>query len=353
MGKSGRVHITSRERAELRAIEAELGVMRIGEASATQTVLPSVRQLLDTEVVLLVSPVERAGGVALERLLAAGSPAPGRFARIFGAFLVRAPTRFAWYDIKRPEAAQRNKVIEAHDVIPPGELEQSAIYREVLVPLGVQNHRQPRILLCDGPSLLGWFGAFHPGPVEPRLKNGLARIAPAMRRRLSIERRLNGATTQSSALATTLEHLGAPAFLVSGTGAILQCNAAGRGLLERDGAGLPAALRDSIAGRPSALTFEVNALRDSGTPAAYLMILRSTSTDLRLWASVDAAAHRWSLTPRQRAVLEHVVRGAASSTIAAALGITARAVELHLTAIFDRAGAESRADLVARVLLGR
>jgi DNA-binding NarL/FixJ family response regulator len=59
---------------------------------------------------------------------------------------------------------------------------------------------------------------------------------------------------------------------------------------------------------------------------------------------------RWQLTPRQGEVLGLVSRGLANATIAAALGCGDRAVELHLTALFDRAGVESRAALVARVL---
>jgi DNA-binding CsgD family transcriptional regulator len=61
---------------------------------------------------------------------------------------------------------------------------------------------------------------------------------------------------------------------------------------------------------------------------------------------------RWGLTPRQREVLGRVAGGDATGTIAAALGISERAIEMHLTALFDRVGVDSRAALVARVLLG-
>ena len=30
-----------------------------------------------------------------------------------------------------------------------------------MVPLGLQRHKQLRVLVCDGPALLAWVGAFH------------------------------------------------------------------------------------------------------------------------------------------------------------------------------------------------
>jgi DNA-binding NarL/FixJ family response regulator len=45
-----------------------------------------------------------------------------------------------------------------------------------------------------------------------------------------------------------------------------------------------------------------------------------------------------------------VVRGMANATIAAELGISERAVEGHVSAIFDRAGVDNRAALVALVM---
>jgi len=47
-----------------------------------------------------------------------------------------------------------------------------------------------------------------------------------------------------------------------------------------------------------------------------------------------------------------VVRGLANKTIAELLTISLRAVELHVSAIFDQAGVDCRAALVSRVLVG-
>jgi DNA-binding NarL/FixJ family response regulator len=48
----------------------------------------------------------------------------------------------------------------------------------------------------------------------------------------------------------------------------------------------------------------------------------------------------------------HVVNGTPNTTIATMLRVSVRAVELHVTKLLDRAGVDSRAALVAHVLLG-
>ena len=55
-----------------------------------------------------------------------------------------------------------------------------------------------------------------------------------------------------------------------------------------------------------------------------------------------------SLTPRERAVLEHVARGLGNKQIAAQLGISERTVKFHVSAVFTKLGAANRTDAVAR-----
>ncbi|MDQ3365000.1 MAG: helix-turn-helix transcriptional regulator [Myxococcota bacterium] len=346
-----RLKPTVAEVASLEAIRAELAVVRLGEASAVDSVLPPIRELLGTETIMVLSPVDRGDGLEIERFHADGFAAAPELARRFATFLRAAPPRYAWYDAVRPEPAQRNRVIEAHDLMGPGELEASAIYHQVLRPLRLHAHRQPRVLLCDGPSLLGWFGAFHAGAIESRQKQLLRALIPMMRRRLAFERRLATTPRAYAALETCLEQLGAPAFVVTGAGRIAETNEAGRSLLAVHGAELRSALRDRLQGRPTSLALELTLLEQRGAARSYLAILRGDAADARISSSIASATRRWSLTPRQRDVLDHVVRGQATATIAAWLGISVRAVELHVTAMFDRVGVDSRAALVAAVLL--
>jgi DNA-binding CsgD family transcriptional regulator len=57
-----------------------------------------------------------------------------------------------------------------------------------------------------------------------------------------------------------------------------------------------------------------------------------------------------SLTPRERATLAQIVRGASSKETARTLGISPRTVEFHRANIMQKLGAKNSADLVRRVL---
>jgi DNA-binding CsgD family transcriptional regulator len=57
-----------------------------------------------------------------------------------------------------------------------------------------------------------------------------------------------------------------------------------------------------------------------------------------------------SLTPRERATLAQIVRGASSKETARALSISPRTVEFHRANIMQKLGAKNSADLVRRVL---
>jgi DNA-binding NarL/FixJ family response regulator len=54
------------------------------------------------------------------------------------------------------------------------------------------------------------------------------------------------------------------------------------------------------------------------------------------------------LTPRERAVLEHLARGLGNKQIAAALGISERTVKFHVSAVFAKLGASNRTEAVTR-----
>jgi DNA-binding CsgD family transcriptional regulator len=58
------------------------------------------------------------------------------------------------------------------------------------------------------------------------------------------------------------------------------------------------------------------------------------------------------LTPRERATLAQIVRGASSKEAARALGIGPRTVETHRENIMRKLGAKNTVDLVRRVLGG-
>jgi DNA-binding NarL/FixJ family response regulator len=93
-------------------------------------------------------------------------------------------------------------------------------------------------------------------------------------------------------------------------------------------------------------------------PAALLAMIASAFEEraLRIARStpetrahrIGRASARWDLTPRQTEVLDLVAQGHANRTIAELLGCSTRTVEVHVTALLEKAGLESRAALIAR-----
>lgn len=340
----------SRTAAALADIEAEL--TRFGSGCAIDAVLPEIHRVLDTETVLVLTPAETLCGLDVARFHAVGFADPVGLRDAFVDVFRRQPLRYAWYDPIRPEPEQRNRLVEAHDLMKPGELEQSYIYERLLRPFGLHVHRQPRVLLCDGASLLAWFGSFHTGVVTVEQRRLLARIAPLLHRRLAVERRL-GRIAAQPALAAALDHIGAPAFVLAGPDRIVEANAAGRVLLDTRRADIAAAFAGALVVGNDAgeLEIEVVPLRMNGCPDLSLAIIRAGTREVRIAASVAVATTRWQLTARQREILMRVLRGDASPTIAADLGVSRRTIELHLSALFARTQTTTRAELVAAALL--
>ncbi|HET9991563.1 MAG TPA: LuxR C-terminal-related transcriptional regulator [Kofleriaceae bacterium] len=339
------------DRALVRDIAEELGTIRLDRpGSGIADVLPAARRALECESLLVLSPLERITGWDIERFDHDNFPDGPEFRDRFLRFFATAPRRYAWYDASRPEPEQRNRLIDALAMIPPSELEVSRIYREVVEPSGLHRHRQPRVLVCDGASLLGWFGSFHPVPFDARQNRMLVALVPPVQARLRMERQLAHTTRARAVLEQALEHIGAPAFVVGAAGQVLEASSSALALFETRRAELTAAIADAVAGRPTSLPLEVTRIAEPGTPVSYLAIVRAGSSDARIANAVLAASVRWTLTPRQREVLDLVVRGIATPTIAAQLGVSARAIELHLTALFDRASVDNRSALISAVL---
>ena len=93
------------------------------------------------------------------------------------------------------------------------------------------------------------------------------------------------------------------------------------------------------------------------SPAQLDAALRATALGLRvsLPTSHDgfaAAETRPLLTPRELDVLGLLGEGLSNKEVARGLGISAHTVKFHLEAIFDKLGAATRADAVAKGLRG-
>jgi DNA-binding CsgD family transcriptional regulator len=344
--------LTKTDHVRLDELAAELNILKLGEPSAIRSVLAEFRVLAELESMLCFCPVERTTGWGIERFECTNFDNDTRFRQLAVTFLERAPRRFGWFDPIRPEPSQRNVVLELDELVPREQLEQSPGYVEVLTPLRLQHTHQMRALICDGGSLLGWFGAFHSERASERQQELMIAMIPAMRRRLSIERQLDAAAMTAAALETTLEHLGVPAFIVSATGRVFESNQVGQALLEARRTEVTSALRDALAQRPSSIQFEVTRFRQHGAEDHWLAILKVRAVDARVVRAISVAVTRFQLTVRQREVLELLIRGESNATIASALAITERAVEQHVSAMLDRTAVDNRSSLISMVLLG-
>lgn len=177
-------------------------------------------------------------------------------------------------------------------------------------------------------------------------KQCFGRLVPALQRRLRTERILGEGPLALAALPALLEAIPAAAFVLAMSGAVQYANSAGVALLDREGAETREALAGALRGRRGDV--EVSAISAPGLPPAYLAVIGRSRRDAAV--QVEAARRRWSLTRRQVEVLERVLRGDGNKEIAAALGLSVRAVELHVTALLEKLRVGGRAALAGRIL---
>jgi DNA-binding CsgD family transcriptional regulator len=145
-------------------------------------------------------------------------------------------------------------------------------------------------------------------------------------------------------LEAVLERLKVPIFIVRRDGTVRYASARGRMQLAADPVGLKRELRAVVAGEPGAGGWRATPLDVEGW-----YVVDAAEPDV-IHDPVDRARARFGLTPRQGEVVELLLGGATNDTIATVLKIAPRTVEVHLRAIYDRAGVENRTSLVSLVL---
>jgi len=154
-----------------------------------------------------------------------------------------------------------------------------------------------------------------------------------------------------SALDFGLSAIDAPAFVVDLGGAVLHANSNAAALLARDRHRVARSLAQAIAGAPTDLLWDLTPLRGTEKRHGFLAILRAPARNVPAAGddSIRTAREHWHLTPRQSQVLDLITRGFTNALIADELRIRERTVEFHVSAIFDKAGVESRTRLIARL----
>lgn len=344
--------VTQQQKSRLAAIVRRLDALHLDASDPVAEIVPEVGTLLEVDSTAIYSVREHTTGWQFDRWSLHDMPSAPIKAGMLRLFERRGiPVLF--YDVARPAASQRNRLIEATALIDatyPGGWRAAPLNTEVLAPLGLGHQRQHRVLMCEGAALLAWFGAFHGSALTDVQQRLLYAVAARLRRRLRTERLLENTPRRLALLDAALDQIGSAAFVLAGGGAILATNAAARRMLATHNREVRAALQDALAGRPNELAFGLTEIRDRGIPAHWLAIAHPTR-EARIAEGVDAAVRCWQLTRRQAQVVALVVRGLSNAAIAAELSLSIRATELHVTALLDRAGVDNRAALVAAVLL--
>ena len=152
------------------------------------------------------------------------------------------------------------------------------------------------------------------------------------------------------ALDTALELIEASVFIADRSGEILQANAVGYRLLERDEANVRASVAQMATTGSVRRPWELVPLPERGECLGYLAVLRSPPPSKPERNALSEATLRWSLTARQRDVLNLVALGLTNADVGGSLGIEICTVEYHLSAIFDKAGVDNRTTLIARLI---
>jgi DNA-binding CsgD family transcriptional regulator len=336
--------VVSSSRGDVAAVAEicqQLETLDLDRNDSLTRVCDDVRRLLDVDIVCLYSLDEAPAGLRLTRFHASGMPQ--RFSHLFGEFLGSAPRRWGLYDAARPEPDQRNRVIESTRLVGQGGL---PVLERVFAPVGLGDHGHLRALLCEGASLLGWFGALSSAPYTPRHVRILRALSRPVHARLLGQRRLQRARLAAAALDALIEEIASPAFIVDGRASVCESNAAGRALLARSDRDVHSALVDAFAGRAPAMPVRLTRLHERALAPHWLAIFQVDAAAAR----VAAATRRFKLTPRESEVVAWIARGATNQRIAAELGCSERTVELHVTHILDKAGVASRTALVAALL---
>jgi DNA-binding CsgD family transcriptional regulator len=140
-----------------------------------------------------------------------------------------------------------------------------------------------------------------------------------------------------------------PTFVIGEDGRVLHANALGEQLLGREGASVRRSLVAAARGQSQGGGWRLTALQGTRSIPGFIAVLGPGPSQAGGIAGLPSVAH-WKLTARQAQVLDLVAGGATNAAIAETLGIKERTVEFHLSAIFDKAGVDNRATLIARLL---
>ncbi|MGM0579018.1 MAG: helix-turn-helix transcriptional regulator [Myxococcota bacterium] len=307
------------------------------------------RELLGADTALAYAPVRVASGWDVEFCHGAGMRDPTAFGwEIAEYFRASDAQGLAYYHPSRPSRAQRNRVLDLDDLYRTGK-PLPAVARDLYPRFDLDRLDQLRVLVCDGPSMLTWLGAWREQPYTVRERMLFKGLVPAVRERLRLERAAGREAFEQVALDAALELFATPAWVVRWDGRnvrVLHANPAGIGALEARRQRVVERLRRTCASPGPAQPLRLLRLGGPGHGDLRLLVERVPIEPPE--PRLAAASARWGLTARERQVLAMLAAGTSNRTIGDALKIASRTVEAHVTAVLRKADVGSRSELVAR-----
>jgi DNA-binding CsgD family transcriptional regulator len=271
---------------------------------------------------------------------------PGRWQEHLDEYLHGRGIAWGAYNVVHPEPAQRDRVLRTDEIATLCAGRNLPVENFLYQRLGSLGDDTMRVLVCDGPSLLGWLGIMQPTKTTQLQRELFEHVVPAFQRRLAFERVVSESSLATNALAAALEATNGAAWMLGPFGQIVHANAAGRARIDRDRAATLDALDACVHGTAEP-RFKVRAVRADDGSRGHLVVELPSSDQVK---KVPEAIRRLGLTPAQTRVFERVARGMSNATIAAELSVAERTVEAHVTAILVKAQVPSRAALIVRVL---
>jgi DNA-binding CsgD family transcriptional regulator len=335
----------ARDLAAIRDVTEALDTFRSDEPQGLPVVMAPIRELLRFDVAITYGVAAEADGFRLNFAEARGRVDVGAFRGVMGGFVGQQKAVFAGYNPARPEPWNRNRILAYPDLVRRGLTTRPIV--ELLRRLRLDAKQQLRVLVCDGPSLLGWVGGYRAEAYRRRDYQALAALVPAIQRRLRLERALAVSGTLRAALDVAMEVIGAAAYLADASGRVLHANTAGEAALDDANSNVRATIVEAVRSKRGHPALRVTRVAAPGCADHYLAVARVAANASQRAAS---AAARWELSPRQGEVLRWLVEGASNARIGAELGISDRTVEVHVAAIMTKAQCWSRAMIVGAVL---
>lgn len=334
-----------------------------------ERLLPAVADLFEADSVLTYVPRIQLQGCSIATMHVHGRGDPETVVREFDESLRRTAGYVALYNPAKVEPFQRDVAMQVgtwRQLRRSGTAAMISVDRLDLAPgdhervfqgleelerpfstMGVVDHEQLRVLLCEGATMMAWFGVFRAGPFDEPQRACLEALVPALKRRFAVEARFDDDAC-CEALETALDAISGAAYLVDEHGRVQSANSTGRARYDREGRNVRALAQESITGK---LPPGVQVLPVRGRSSRRMRLLVEPSLG-NPDVFVAAAAHRYGLTPRETEVAALVLRGISNKCIAARLGCAQRTVEIHVSRLLAKSGTDSRAEFTARVCFG-